>query len=258
MPQKRLILHVGHPKCASTSLQQSLINSQEIHYSQHGLHAAEHIALPLKIKGLDKWTSQWITQEWVDSEFELLVTEINSIQDKTVIISSERLADITPFQFKKISTLFPKYDIEILLLYRPIEGYVKSMWRHAVFRHDMSEDFEDFKSKFKDFIPTYAVNQHSDTAAKIHTIDISKKNWVNNLEDIINIKINMSNDNISAPMECCYFLQQLHKSIGSKQFKKFFTPERKNEFAQIFIKNNNKPIDTFDVPIMNLKKITQP
>jgi len=251
---RRLILHVGHPKCASTSLQQSLIDSKEIYYPHHGLHSAEHIALPLKIKGLDKWTSQWISQDWVNSEFKALVNEVNSIEDKTVVLSSERLADITPAQFQQILSLFDQSQIELLLLYRPVEDYVKSMWKHAVFRHDLSEDFELFQTKFKDFNPTFSVEQLSALAHNTHTINISKKNWEKELENILDMKIHMSQDNISAPMECCYFLQKLQNSIGSKHFKEFFTPERKNEFLQCFLHSNTKLIDTFDVPIINLKK----
>ncbi|MCF6252843.1 MAG: hypothetical protein L3J75_16475 [Methylococcaceae bacterium] len=250
---KRLIIHIGHPKCASTSLQSALSNVGSIYYPRHGQHHFEHIAIPLKIKGLDDWTAQWLSQEWVDKEFKALVDEVNSVSDEMVVISSERLADITPDQLQEMINLFPSFNIELLLLFRPVEKYVNSMWRHAVFRHDMSEDFTEFKKKFKYFNSTACIDQHRDLVS-VHSININDKEWKKSLNKLLGIDIFIPHDNVSASFECCYFLQQMHKSVGSEQFKKFFTPERKKEFSSIFTSDRDKLIEDFTVPIINQDK----
>jgi len=177
------------------------------------------------------------------------VAEVNSVSNKTVVISSERLADLTSDQLQLIMNFFSPVDIELLLLYRPVDDYVKSMWRHAVFRHDLSESFEVFRERFKYFNPTACVDQHRDIVP-VHAININDQEWEKRLYKILGTYVPLLHENISAPFSCCCFLQQLHRSVGSEKFKKFFTSERKKEFSNIFT-NGSNAIEEFTVPIIN-------
>jgi len=245
----KLIIHIGYPKSASTSLQQSLYNQNKVYYPKHGIHHYEHIAIPLKLKGLDPWTAQWISQEWVDQEFDALVSEINN-SNQTTVISSERLTNITIEQLLKLQELFLEtIDIELLLLYRPKEEHIKSIWRHAVYRHDLDEDFSKFSKQFINFEPLDCLKKFSGHF-QVHALNIKDKSWEERLNKIISTDIKLTHENMSVPYECCYFLQQIHQTIGSKRFKEYFKPEIKKDFSMLFNNLEDTLIDKFDVPIL--------
>jgi len=246
---KRLILHIGLPKCASTSLQRALMETNGLYFPQHGLHHFEHIAIPLKIKGLDDWTAQWFSAEWVDEQFDALVSDINSTDAQVVVISSERLADITPEQLNQLLKLFPSFEVELLLLYRPKDDFVKSMWRHAVFRHDLAEDFKAFSEGFVHFDPLGSLSVHRGTVP-VHAMNIKEKGWESGLSDVLGLKLQLPVENVSAKFECCYYLQQIHKSVGSEKFKAYFNDQTKKEFCELFSGSEKRSIEDFIVPIL--------
>lgn len=243
----RLILHIGHPKCASTSLQKALFDSDNIFFPKSGLHEYEHLAIPLKLKGIDKWTSQWFSQDWVDSEFDKLVSEIN-LSGSDVVLSSERLVDITQEQLDFLSDLFPLHELELLLIYRATQEYAESMWKHAVFRHDLSEPYDKFLLQFSTYNPTASIDCINEKYTK-HIVKMGATDWIKAISSIFDFDINLTRENISAPFECCRYLQEIHQKIGSKQFKKYFTTDFKVTFAQAFMGNGNVEMDEFDVPI---------
>ena len=168
---KKIILHVGYPKCASTSLQAALYGLPNITYPRRGLNLHEHLAVPLKLKGLDAWTAKWFSQEWVDSEFEALIQEVKSASG-VVVISSERLADITPSQIDELMTCFGNVEMEALVLYRPKDDFVRSMWRHEVFRHDLAEPFDVFNKRFVEF-NMLSIVPSLESRIKVNLADIS-------------------------------------------------------------------------------------
>lgn len=245
----KIILHIGYPKCASTSLQAALHACESIKFSRFGLHHYEHLAVPLKLKGLDSWTAQWFTQEWVDSEFDALVQDVKG-SNQTVVISSERLADITLEQIDFLRSLFHQnVDIEILMLYRPKDAFVKSMWRHEVFRHDLSESYDDFSRKFESFDMLNAAN-HLKPHVHLNLLDISSEGWQEELSDILGARVNLTQENVGANFMCCELLQKIHVASGSSKFKSYFTHERKQEFSKLFEKDQLGGLDEFIVPIM--------
>lgn len=247
----KLYIHVGLPKCASTSLQAALYENNVICFPRHGLHHFEHIAVPLKLKGIDKWTSQWFSQNWVDREYDLLIEEIKDSKSH-VVVSSERLADISPDILDIFLSEFPDADVEILYLYRPADGYVRSMWRHAVFRHDMSEGYESFKKGFSDFDPIGIGNRFA-ARYKTNMIDISKSGWSELLSGALGFVPDIQNENVSAPFEACYFLQQIHQCIGTEKFKAYYSTIKKEEFAELFADGCNSLLEEFEVPIIRDK-----
>lgn len=248
----KLYIHVGLPKCASTSLQAALYENDEIYFPRHGLHHFEHIAIPLKLKGIDKWTSQWFSQDWVDREYKLLIEEIYN-SNSHVVVSSERLADIPQEVLDVFLSEFAEAEIEILYLFRPADGYVRSMWRHAVFRHDMSEGFDSFKKGFSDFDPLNIGNRFA-AKYKINMIDISKSGWSEQLSEALGFVPDIQNENVSAPYEACYFLQQIHQCIGTEKFKAYYSTLRKEEFAKLFADGCTSQLEEFEVPIVRGKQ----
>jgi hypothetical protein len=244
---KKIILHIGYPKCASTSLQSALLRAKGLLYPQHGLNLYEHLAFALKLNGLDDWTAQWFTQEWVDAEYNDLIHAVNSAREM-VVISSERLAGITPEKIGFLREEFGDVDIEVLMLYRPKDDYVKSMWKHEVFRDDLCEPFEKFRERFGGFDMLQAPVALSGFV-KVNLIDISKDTWQSELSRVFGIDIKVPNENVSASFQCCEFLQRIHVSVGSLAFKKYFTEEGKQRFSDIFVNSAPNKIDDFKAPI---------
>lgn len=249
----KIILHIGYPKCASTSLQAALQKCGAIKFSRFGQHQHEHLAVPLKLKGLDSWTAQWFSQDWVDSEFDALVNDVKDSR-QTVVISSERLADITPAQLDFLRSFFPSdLELEILMLTRPKDEFVKSMWKHAVYRHDLSESFECFCKSFDGF-DMAGVAKNLASYVQVTVLDISNEGWQECLSNILGVDIALAQENVGVGFLCCDFLQRIHIAVGSSRFKSFFTEERKREFAKLFEDSGPAALEEFIVPIMSNSK----
>lgn len=244
-----LTIHVGLPKCASTSLQAALFDCNFVLFPRNGLHHFEHIAIPLKLKGIDKWTSQWIAEDWVDCAYQSLISEIKNSGHQHIIVSSERLADVSLELLDRFIAEFSGVKINILYLYRPVDSYISSVWKHAVFRHDLSVDFETFKKSFNGFDPIKIASNFSERY-ETHLIDISRPDWTGLLEDILGVVPDIQNENISAPFEACYFLQKIHQSIGTEKYKSYFNAQRKQEIAELFMGECESKLEPFDVPII--------
>ena len=97
MTKPRLFIHIGYPKCGSTSLQNALAKAPEIFYPTGGNKNNEHLSLPLYLKGLDAWTAQWVDQKWVDENHAQMLSEISAAKGDA-FISSERLAALSETQ----------------------------------------------------------------------------------------------------------------------------------------------------------------
>lgn len=249
----KITIHVGLPKCASTSLQAALYEAENVLFPRSGLHHYEHIVIPLKLKGIDEWTAQWISQDWVDDQYGLLIDEIRR-SDRQVVLSSERLADISLSSLNEFVSNFPGAEVDILFLYRPKESYVRSVWRHSVYRHDLSSDFEEFKEEFKGFDPV-ALGRRFSEKFDTNMVDISRHDWPNALNDVFGFVPELRNENVSAPFAACRFLQQIHKAVGTAKFRAYFTAERKEEFAKLFIDGAEAELAPFNVPVI---KTSQP
>ncbi|WP_444924270.1 hypothetical protein ACJJH9_03130 [Microbulbifer sp. DLAB2-AF] len=250
---KRLIIHVGMPKCASTSIQQAVKNSKEVYFPESGVHDTEHLAIPLKIKGVDDWTRQWFDDEWAENEFQKIINEICELKFKdsinTIFLSSERLADCNEIQLSKLVSYFPDFDIEFLLIRRDKDAFIKSNWRHAVFRHDLSDSFDSFYKKMLKCDLDFFYNRFK-SSYKIKLLDIDCKDWVKELSTFIGAtNLVLNNENVSASFECCKMLSLMHRELGTDMFQSFFNHERKVEFSELFKSPKKKSITQFTDPI---------
>ncbi len=243
----RLVLHVGWAKCASTSLQKFLFNQKEIIYPDAGIHFNEHLAVPLKLKGVDEWTSTWFSKEWVDQEFQNICDQVRNA-NKTVVLSSERLMDINSEQINTLCTLLRVHNPEFLVLRRSKKGWIESAWRHAVFVYDYTGGFEEFSAPWQGVDMGHFSKRHGEKF-KVTEIDIDGEGWVGQLEDFLGLHIVMPAENRGATFDCCEALRRLHLEVGTEAFQRFFTNERRTAFSEMFTHADNSEIVEFAVPI---------
>ena len=244
---RKLYLHVGLPKCGSTSLQKGLMNAPNILFPNSGNHGGEHLAFALTIRGLDSWTRQFFDEAWVEREQSNLYGELNKTQ-APVVISSERLAAMTNAEIEKVSELFPGFEIHIIICRRDYKSYMSSIWRHAVFRHDYGENYEtllehlknfnfdDVETKFQIFFPT-------------HTFTIEDDNYAESIGALIGTKIELPRVNVGVPFELAKLLQQTHILLGSEEFKKKFDQKTKNQMLAVWNKHSNVTIEPMTAPL---------
>jgi hypothetical protein len=247
MKARRLYIHVGYPKCGSTSLQAALAHKEGLTYPSAGRHADEHISLPLYLKGVDSWTSQWFSEDWVSEQHEKLLQEISEAEGD-VYLSSERLISLTPDQIENLSHIFKDWDIHILVLIRSIDKYLDSTWRHAVFWHDYPETKETFieitrNFSFQKFIDIFS--SKFDT----HIFNIDDKNLASNIKDITGITLMIEHKNVGIPEGLADLLQKTHRLMGSSEFKSAFPFRIKEEMRLATMGERSPIIDPLDAVI---------
>lgn len=228
---RKLFLHVGFAKCGSTSLQEALLGGRGIYFPKSGVNGAEHLSLPLYIRGVDDWTRQYFDEVWAESQHSAMLHEISDVPGD-VFISSERLAAMSEEEIKRLLGIFSDFQIEIVIVERRIEKYLGSTWRHAVFYHDYAVDYEDFLAKMNDF----SFGRTEELFSKyfpVHVFDMDDEAYPKNLGHLIGTTIDMPRSNVGVPMSFAKLLQELHKLMGSKDFKALFTPQRKARMLEV-------------------------
>lgn len=228
----RLLLHVGYAKCASTSLQSALAEAAGLHYPAAGRIGAEHIALPLALKGIDPWTRRFVEPDWVERELAALRAEV-AAADGTVAVSSERLIDLDDGLKPRLAALFPGRGIEVVVIRRPVGDLLRSTWCHLVVHHDLAEAWEDYSTRHAGFdldAPVASWRQHY----PVHEIDMAEAGWAGRLGEIFGTAIAIGHENRGAGMAPAVRLQQIHADLGSERFARFFTPERKRAFLELY------------------------
>lgn len=229
----KILLHVGYAKSASTSLQRALSIAPEVLYPKAGrLSDHEHLSLPLKLKGIDAWTAQFVDDEWVERQHAEMMLEISRAHG-AIAISSERLMDMTIDQMNSCRSMFEGYDVEIVAIIRPKREWLSSTWRHAVFWHDFTTSWEEFEQSNHEFSMDTAPELFS-SVFPTHRVSLDQPDWVARLESIYGARLDMNKDNEGISFAAAEALQRLHLSVGTERFREFFDEGRKRDFARMF------------------------
>lgn len=243
----RLVVHVGWAKCASTSFQRFLVEQNELVYPSAGLHGNEHLAIPLKLKGIDKWTAQWFSTDWVEQEFRNICGQVKSAQG-TVVLSSERLMDIDSEQIRALCFAVGVDNPEFVVLRRSKGKWIESIWRHAVFVDDYSGEFDEFSLPWESVDLHHFAERHGGKY-KVVEFDIEHEDWMRQLGDFLGVQVVMPIENRGATFECCEVMRLLHRQVGTESFRRFFTSERRADFSAMFSQVGDRAVAEFAVPI---------
>jgi hypothetical protein len=245
----KLFVHVGYAKCASTSLQEALRDGTGILYPRAGRLSpqAEHLSLPLHLKGIDDYTRQWVSDEWVQTQHAALMQEISE-SDKSVVVSSERLASLQPDQITRMAQLFEPYDTRVIVLYRDRETYLDSTWRHAVYNHDYAVDYASFQKfsadfQFGEIIPLF--EKHFPVSA----FNIEEAGFDRQVMELTGATFSLGRVNAGVPFEFAEILQRQHVALGSKTFKAIFTTDVKATMLASWQSQTRPEIDSFTDPL---------
>lgn len=247
MQKDTLFIHVGYPKCGSTSLQVSLSQAEGILYPTSGRHGEEHLSLPLHLKGIDPWTARFFSQEWVRENHAAMMQEVAAASGN-VFLSSERLASLTAEQIVALGQLFSDWKIEIIIVQRDLNRYLDSTWRHAVFRHDYAKSKEAFLRKMKNF-SFGGVAQAFERHFSVRIFSMDDSNYPAQLEAITGVAVKMGHQNTGVPHELVQLLQRSHALMGSERFKSAFPAQVKEEMRRALVGEVIPSFDPFDVPL---------
>lgn len=256
MTNRTLFVHIGFPKCGSTSLQAALAQSPDVVFPEAGRHGGEHLAIPLKIKGVDEWTGQWFSQTWVDTQLPLLMQEIEAAE-QPVFVSSERLASSEPEHIQALKEMFKGWSIEIVVVTRKLPDFIDSTWRHAVYRHDYHRSRQAF---FEDF-ETFSFQPAIDYFARyfpVHELDLYAPDFEDKFRALTGISIALQRENVGASSELAELLQRVHSLLGSAEFKKRFPAHVKEDMLAAMQGTTTPEFDVFDVPIISMPVKSEP
>jgi len=247
LSRKSLYIHVGYPKCGSTSLQAALIKAKGITYPLAGRNAEEHLSLPLFLKGVDSWTTKWFSEEWVAEQHAAMMQEIAAAPGD-VFLSSERLVALNPGEIVALRDLFPDWRIEIIIVERSLEKYLDSTWRHAVYRHDYAESKATFLKKMAGF--TFG---KADTLFgkyfPVHVFNMEHPDYTAAFAKATGVTISLGRANVGVSNDLAVLLQQTHALMGSARFKAAFTQQVKEAMRAALADEVTPNIDSFDVPL---------
>lgn len=245
----KIFLHVGFPKCGSTSLQQAMAKAIGVVYPKSGCKPpdAEHISLPLHLKGIDRWTSQFVSANWVATQHALMLEEV-AAADLPVVISSERLAALNPAQIERLKQIFAGHEIEILIVHRDRMKYLDSTWRHAVFRHDYAGSWDDFLAHMKSFsfesiVPAF--EQHF----PVHMLNLDQADFTARMNALTGAELEFGAANVGVPRRLAELLQEQHARLGTRVFREIFTVGTKNKMLYMMTNPDKVVLAPFDVPL---------
>ena len=205
------------------------------------------MALALTLRGIDDWTRQFFDEPWVEKAQESMMNEINS-SSGPVVLSSERLAAMTPDQIILFKTLFAEFDIHVILVWRDVDSYLSSTWRHAVYRHDFAETYEDFLDRFENFSFGSAqtkFKQHFD----VHDFNIDAADYASSLGELIGTTLEIPRANVGIPLEFAKLLQTTHALLGSEEFKKRFDSATKKNMLAVWNGQSVVEIEPMAAPL---------
>lgn len=180
-----LILHIGSPKTGTSSIQSALINNKELlskngyHYLEclqwhDGAHHELGFAIRDKVYGEKKFS--------MEDSIKKIKNEIQSIESKTVIISSEILFyDVRENEnnIKKLVNLFK--DITLVVYLREPFDYLESLYKQMV-----KDPFDQCKQEPSDFIKSHLKHINYDEVISSYQ-GITKKTIIENYNKDENI-----------------------------------------------------------------------
>lgn len=228
-----IFLHVGFAKCGSTSLQNFWKGCEHICYPKSGINGSEHLVLPLKLKGIDRWTRQFFSEDWVDAEYPKFVSEIDNCSG-SIVISSERLASLSKLEILSLKEEFSAYNLQIVFVTRDRDRYLNSTWRHAVYWHDYAYDYQKFLETKKEFSFDGPIRIFKEFFPDVHTFNMDSPDYPSEISKLIGVEIALPRDNVGISQDLAEFLQGAHQKMGSRAFKEIFNKKRKNALKATF------------------------
>jgi hypothetical protein len=242
----KLFIHVGYAKCGSTSLQEGLRNGTGVFFPEAGTYfpSSEHISIALSLIGMDDYTRQYITDDWVQQQHALMINLVNE-SEQTVVLSSERLISLDFRQLEILKSLFPKREIEIIIIVRDREKYLSSTWRHLVFEHDYHIDYQAFREMRADFEFEPAIEKFRQFFP-VHVLNLDGEKIEQQIKYLTGADLTLPESNIGVSQTVANFLQQQHIQMGSYLFKDVYTKKVKQkirEFSAYFDKPEFDEID---------------
>jgi hypothetical protein len=241
-----LFVHVGYPKCGSTSFQAAAVKAVGINYPRAGRHHDEHIALPLALKGVDAWTAKFLSADWVTQQKDDLLDEVRSATGH-VLVSSERLASLKQDQIDELRRLFD-VDVKILFLIRDRDAFVSSLWRHAVYRHDYPGDIETLRRRLEKFRFESAITLF-ERVFPVNVFNIDTPDFQSDIAEVLGCRLEIERENTGVSMNAARLLQCAHAEMGSERFKSVFTKELKVQIASSTPACDQPMIEEFTDPI---------
>lgn len=245
----KLFIHVGYAKCGSTSLQEALAAGSGVLFPKAGRNGlgVEHLSLPLHLKGIDDWTRQFISDEWVATQHAAMLKEVAEA-NRTVVISSERLASLSDSQIEQLAETFGEVEIEIVIVTRSRDKYLDSTWRHAVFHHDYAVRYADFLVKMQHF-SFGAVVPRFERFFKVHQFDMDSSEYPENFSQLTGATFEFGRANVGVPKAFAELLQSQHELLGSNLFKEVYTKPVKERMLSVITAGGKPEIDLFTVPL---------
>jgi hypothetical protein len=243
----KIHVHVGFPKCGSTSLQQAMNSADGVCYPQSGTHALEHLCLPLHLKGVDRWTAQWFSEQWVETELQKLMDEIHA-SSTDVFLSSERLVSLSPDEVTGLAALLNGFDVSVLVVIRKRERFLDSLWRHAVFRHDYHVSWEDFLEKMKGFSFGDCERRFAGTFP-VRVFNMDQPEYAQDLSTFLGTTVSIPHANTGVPSALAELLQRNHALLGTEQFRRSFPPQVKDAMRRALAGETAPEFNAFDVPL---------
>jgi hypothetical protein len=139
---RRVLLHIGTPKTATTYLQDILFRNSDV-LAKHGVHYPARRFDAHFRAGLDLIRREWGgLEDEVVGDWDALAATARSL-DGTVIISNEILAGATAEQAARALGSFGDAEVHLVLTVRDLARQIPAEWQETV-KHYNTETFAEF------------------------------------------------------------------------------------------------------------------
>jgi hypothetical protein len=139
---RRVLLHIGTPKTATTYLQDVLFRNQDV-LAKHGVHYPGDRFDSQFRAGLDLVRREWGgLEDEVVGEWDAMAARTREL-DGTVIISNEILAGATAEQAARALASFGGAEVHLVLTVRDLARQIPAEWQETV-KHYNTETYADY------------------------------------------------------------------------------------------------------------------
>lgn len=142
---RRVLLHVGTPKTATTYLQDVLFRNRDL-LQRHGVHYPCDTFDAQFRAALDLLRREWGgLEDQVVGEWDALAARVRAVEDGTVIVSNEILGGATREQARRAveSLGGPDATVELVITARDLMRQVPAEWQETV-KHFSTETYDEF------------------------------------------------------------------------------------------------------------------
>jgi len=160
-----LIIHAGYMKTGSTSLQSSLFNNRELLENNNYIYPEIGLRLSCHHGILDAF--MFDQTDVLENYF----NQLNQIEDKTVILSSEIFSILTLEKVKKLSESLNFDSVRVIFYQRNFMDYIFSTWVQSLV-HGSTKNFSEFYNTIYD-PPEFEEMDH------LLDFDSTYKKWAN-------------------------------------------------------------------------------